>query len=492
MLDTPDNRNRAVALIEQLISRDDTMLFVGAGVSIAAGYPGWIELMDKMQARLQQVLDSPKGVSKEIRPKGPIQIQYVDDLLWRAQEYKQVLGKDIFNEVLADAFRDDLYQGQPAVAKTLIRLPLAHILTTNFETSLERAFEDDGRELDTFDWTNKPKVRDFITRDRSEPNATCFIYLHGCIHSNATPAVPDNLVLCDSDYAERYLLNASTVHKMLAIFMTRPVLFVGFSFTDPAVQTVFQALTAHLGGTDSAVSSHFILSPAAKADSCGTNWDEQAHSSWLSGKFGVQPIYYLPGEKHADLTTTLDKIATVIERCRRHQTVREDVKRRVLIHNELARLLLEQPGPKMTEPEPPQVMKTRPKQVSGTIPKTPPPDDPNKWQFGEQSTRDGYILTGEVTVIERGWFGIRLEVTASEGKLLDHATFFLHPSFEKPRRREGSRDGCIKLELEAFGAFTVGVLINAPPKDNPRTSSAVKLELDLAELETAPPLFRAR
>jgi hypothetical protein len=33
-------------------------------------------------------------------PKGVLQIKHIDDLLWRAQEYRHVLGKEAFDDVL--------------------------------------------------------------------------------------------------------------------------------------------------------------------------------------------------------------------------------------------------------------------------------------------------------------------------------------------------------------------------------------------------------
>jgi SIR2-like domain len=478
VLDTEYNRNNLVALTEHLMRPNETILFAGAGVSAAAGYPGWASLMDRMEERLQRELQGARGIADLISPKDVSQIKNINDLLWKAQEYRRVLGKTIYNEVLNEAFDTKLFDGPPQIALALIRLRFAHVLTTNFEPSLENAYKAESTKLTVFEWTEKEKIRDFITRQLHRSDDRCFIYLHGRIDTSRKPAVPDNLVLADADYVDRYLLTSSTVHKMLAIFMTRPVVFVGFSFTDPAVQMIFQALTAHLGGAESATCTHFILSPEPAIG------NDRAEASWLRGKYGVQPVYYKSGAKHADLTVTLNQIATVIEQCRDGYEQLDDLNRRRRIQQQLERAV--SPSKQQVAVHLPATTKTR------KLSRKPPQDDPNKWQFGSESSRDGYKLSAQVTEVERGWFSIVLEVTAAPGKTLGNAKFFLHPSFAKQHRMKSAIKGRISLKLEAYGAFTVGVLINPEPDDDARSPSVTALELDLAELTDAPPLFRSR
>ena len=478
MLDTEYNRNNLVALIEHLMRPNETILFAGAGVSAAAGYPGWASLMDRMEERLQRELVGPRGMANIISPKDVSQIKNINDLLWRAQEYRRVLGKTIYNQILKEAFDTKLFDGPPQIALALIRLRFAHVLTTNFEPSLENAYFNESTKLTVLEWTEKEKIREFITRQLHRSDDRCFIYLHGRIDASRNPPVPDNLVLADADYVERYLLTSSTVHKMLAIFMTRPVVFVGFSFTDPAVQMIFQALTAHLGGAESAICTHFILSPEP------AEGNDRAEASWLRGKYGVQPVYYKSGDKHTDLTMTLNQIATVIEQCRDGYDQLDDLNRRRRIQQQLERVV--SPSKREAAAQLPATTKTT------KFPRKPPQDDPNKWQFGAASSRNGYELSARVNEVERGWFRIVLEVTAATDKPLDHAKFYLHPSFAKQHRTKSAVKGRISLKLEAYGAFTVGVLINPGPNDDPRSPSVTALELDLAELADAPPLFRSR
>jgi hypothetical protein len=59
--------------------------------------------------------------------------------------------------------------------------------------------------------------------------------------------------------------------------------------------------------------------------------------------------------------------------------------------------------------------------------------------------------------------------------------FHLHDSFPGPERRVAAVRGKATLEVEAYGAFTVGVVVE---------QDGTLLELDLADLPRAPKRFR--
>lgn len=123
-----------------------------------------------------------------------------------------------------------------------------------------------------------------------------------------------------------------------------------------------------------------------------------------------------------------------------------------------------------------------------TPPSEPPrkinPRDPQKGQWGGKPARDGWEVTAKVLEIQEDWYEIGLTVAATKSArktLTGSVTFFLHDSFARAVRTVKARGGKAQLNLAAYGAFTVGVLIE---KD------ATTLEIDLAELDTAPKRFR--
>jgi hypothetical protein len=115
-------------------------------------------------------------------------------------------------------------------------------------------------------------------------------------------------------------------------------------------------------------------------------------------------------------------------------------------------------------------------------------DDPWKGQFGEQKISGTREIDAEVTPVgSSGLYRVRLQVRSTNPKrdpLHGSVQFFLHPTFsnDRPVVTVGP-SGVAELTLTAWGAFTVGALA-----DDGRT----KLELDLAELATAPRVFKSR
>ena len=91
-------------------------------------------------------------------------------------------------------------------------------------------------------------------------------------------------------------------------------------------------------------------------------------------------------------------------------------------------------------------------------------EDPWKGQFGGREERDGRRIAASVADLpdRPGWFSVALSVEATSSEpLRGPVQFYLHPSFshDKPIVRPGP-DGKAHLDLTAWGAFTVGALVD--------------------------------
>ncbi|KTT69954.1 hypothetical protein NS334_13555 [Sphingomonas endophytica] len=114
------------------------------------------------------------------------------------------------------------------------------------------------------------------------------------------------------------------------------------------------------------------------------------------------------------------------------------------------------------------------------------PDDPWKGQFGGESEDAEVRLRGEVEPLQTrpGLYALGIELEGRTREARDRlegtvVTFFLHPTFKRYRRSVVFRKGRARLELVAYGAFTVGAA----------TAGGSRVELDLAELPGAPAGF---
>jgi len=109
--------------------------------------------------------------------------------------------------------------------------------------------------------------------------------------------------------------------------------------------------------------------------------------------------------------------------------------------------------------------------------------DPQKGQWGGQPISNGWQLAATVNEIEEDWYAIDIEVRSVDDskKLTSPVELHLHDSFLHPVEKLKPSGGKVALHTEAYGAFTVGALV---------TQDGTMLELDLADLETAPDRFR--
>ena len=109
-------------------------------------------------------------------------------------------------------------------------------------------------------------------------------------------------------------------------------------------------------------------------------------------------------------------------------------------------------------------------------------DDPQKGQWGGKTTRNGRTISADVRPISDDWFDITVQVQG-QPPLTEAVTFYLHPSFVPGVQTVPPVDGVAVLRLQGWGAFTIGAVA-----DSGRTI----LEIDLAEVSSAPTKFRER
>ncbi|MBI4438169.1 hypothetical protein HY631_04425 [Candidatus Uhrbacteria bacterium] len=117
----------------------------------------------------------------------------------------------------------------------------------------------------------------------------------------------------------------------------------------------------------------------------------------------------------------------------------------------------------------------------------PADEDPHKGKWGGMAAANDRRLCAIVVAVpgSASWFRVRLRVCSTNpgDPLTGSVTFHLHPTFPSPVVTRPVEDGEATLSLLAWGAFTVGASCDG---------GDTRLELDLAQLESAPEVFRSR
>ncbi|PEL75429.1 hypothetical protein CN603_13170 [Bacillus toyonensis] len=132
------------------------------------------------------------------------------------RDVKYEYGKDENNDREIDALKQVVIDG---------------IITTNWDTFLEQVFSDSD-------------IKTYIGQKEllfSQPFEVNELYkIHGCSTQH------ESLVLTSNDYALFNQKNPYLAAKLLTIFIEHPVIFLGYSISDPNIQQILDSITACL------------------------------------------------------------------------------------------------------------------------------------------------------------------------------------------------------------------------------------------------------
>ncbi|MGY1669377.1 SIR2 family NAD-dependent protein deacylase [Geodermatophilus sp. SYSU D00710] len=189
------------ALAEQLgerARRGQLALFIGAGVSAAAGLPTWEQLLGELAGHSGLGGDLREGLTR-LPP----------------QDAAALLARELGRERLEDFVQERFGPGPYALAHALIAdLPVQEFVTTNYDPLVELAAADIGRDLAVLPY------------DEARPGRPWLLKLHG------DAAHPDSVVLTREEYLQLGDSRAALSGVLHSLLLTRHVLFVGTSMLD--------------------------------------------------------------------------------------------------------------------------------------------------------------------------------------------------------------------------------------------------------------------
>src|SRR5688572_25617101 len=126
--------------LRELIASKRAIAFIGAGVSVRTAYPGWSELLKRLNAM--------SGKSK---------VPWTKDALWDAEEVRKSFAtEEQFRRAVGKIFAPAGKVEDDAVLK-IVKMPFRHFITTNYDDVIERAYKQvHKKELQTIDWDDEP------------------------------------------------------------------------------------------------------------------------------------------------------------------------------------------------------------------------------------------------------------------------------------------------------------------------------------------------
>lgn len=207
-------------------------VFVGAGVSMGAGYPSWATLLTEVG----EELGVKSGELHDLAALAQWSIQENGS----ATRVRNIIKEDIGVE-----------HAVPETLEIIARLPVKFIWTTNYDRLVERAFGSVNRPIDTVSGAADLALR-------ATPGATRLFKMHGSVERL------DDIVISTDDYELYRSKRGAFLPLLQAHLSSMSMLFLGISFTDPNIKHVLSLIRESFA---SAPPEHFaIVRPPQRED----------------------------------------------------------------------------------------------------------------------------------------------------------------------------------------------------------------------------------
>lgn len=207
-------------------------VFVGAGVSMAAGYPSWADLLEE----IGEELGVKSRDTYDLAALAQWHIGETGNATRVRNVIKQEIGKD---------------RPIPESLEILARLPVKHIWTTNYDRLVERAFSVISRPLDAVSGAKNLSLK-------PTPGAARLYKMHGSVDR------PDEIVISTDDYELYRSKHGAFLPLLQAHLASMSMLFVGLSLTDPNIRHVLAMIRESF--TDQPPEHFAIVRPPKSTD----------------------------------------------------------------------------------------------------------------------------------------------------------------------------------------------------------------------------------
>jgi len=219
-------------------------VFIGAGVSMGAGYPSWAALLtevgDELGVKSGELHDLAALAQWSIQENGS------------ATQVRNVIKEQIGVE-----------HAVPETLEIIARLPVKFLWTTNYDRLVERAFGSVNRPIDTVSGAADLALR-------ATPGATRLFKMHGTVERL------DDVVISTDDYELYRSKRGAFLPLLQAQLSSMSMLFLGISFTDPNIKHVLSLIRESFA---SAPPEHFAIVRPPQREDFKTDTEFEARST---------------------------------------------------------------------------------------------------------------------------------------------------------------------------------------------------------------------
>jgi hypothetical protein len=267
--------------MEQLVARLRTgqlYAMTGSGVSVSVGYRTWNDVI----ARLALVVTDRRGTGVDVEH---IVRTHQDPLLC-ARALSSKLSPEDFATFIRQEFGPN---GKPTsdLLFRLAQMPFKHILTLNFEQSMEDAHAAMKLTYGTVSCSTRAAISGFLDSMDSPDYPRQIVHLHG-LYSDPT----ETIVLTEDGYRRLYRDSPLFEHLLWLLAATKRIVFLGFGFKDSDFLTAMSNAARDMGRDAQREievgnwTGHFAILPIKATD------DDVPMRQDHNERYFVEPIFY--------------------------------------------------------------------------------------------------------------------------------------------------------------------------------------------------------
>ena len=235
----------ALPIMKRILSEGKLSIFAGSGISVDSGLPTWDGFVDKyinICMKLNNGIDSSLQfediISDANKSKGKNLISTISALKGKI---KEIENRGVNTDFCADELNSLFYTVEPCeYHKYIVSTNYRHIITTNYDSLLEKAAEAEGY------WSLLTRSYSYCDQQNLSiaiySGKTAIIHAHGKISDIKL----DQFVLTEDDYRSIMKHNPGFRLIINSIFLTNSVLFVGYGGSDPHFEDIISDLNMTL------------------------------------------------------------------------------------------------------------------------------------------------------------------------------------------------------------------------------------------------------
>lgn len=236
--------SQSLSRLSQVLRREDTVIFVGSGVSTWSGLPTWNGLIEMLRNEVSELGRNTRLVEREMANHDLLlAASYACDQL--TPQERCAFLKRVFGPIHATS----------KLHERIVRLGPTCFITTNYDDLLERALRESfpSSRYDVVTPSNSLEIPSLI-----QARASQFVFKpHGDV------SACDTLVLTREDYRLLQGKRRNVFEAMRILLASRPVVFLGFGLRDPDFLLMRDQLFATF---DSNPEDHFAIMPDVHPD----------------------------------------------------------------------------------------------------------------------------------------------------------------------------------------------------------------------------------